>query len=131
MIDLKALATARTRLAEARADLRTAQDTWHSARLTAELALGERVEWDTKRLGSNAEDRKRAFDAAVEADSVCQSVQTALRSFEREVGRLEAELDVLLDARRDVEWTIRQRYAQAFENVGHSALMTEVENAGG
>lgn len=109
------LADVRRKLTEARSELRLAQDDWHAARLRAELALGDKVEWDTKRLGTNAEDRKRAFDAAVEGDEDCMNARAALRSFESHVGYLEAELDCLLDTRREREWAVRLRFADLME----------------
>jgi hypothetical protein len=103
------LADLRLALADARAELRIRQDYWHSCRLRTELALGEKVEWDTKRLGSNKEDRERAFGAAVEADVDCINAQSQLRATESRVGRLAAELDSALDERRDREWAVRER----------------------
>lgn len=110
------LSDVRRNLAVKRADLQTARDYQHSCRLRAELELGTKVDWDTKRLGTNAEDRKRAFDAAVEADADAQAALENVRVLEREVAVLETELDVLLDLRRADEWSTRSRLIEVLEN---------------
>lgn len=101
------LANVRRQLVEARNYLRDAQDDYRAAKLRAEFKVGEQVEWDLKKLGLNAEDRKRTMDAGVESDEDCQRSRTVVRSLEASVTKFEAELEILLDERREREWQTR------------------------
>lgn len=113
-------AAVRRQLAGARSELKTKQDYLHDVRLRAELRLLEQIVdangvADTKRLGTNAEDRKRAFDAAVEQDDDCRMALDNVRALEHTVFSLEAELDVLLDLRRTQEMLLRLRTLDMLE----------------
>lgn len=122
------LSDTRIALVEARRELRAAEDYFHSCRLRAELELGGKVDWDTKRLGSNAEDRKRSFDAAVEGDNDCQHAQARLRDAQHAVDELTAMIDVFLDARRERDMDLRERNIMVLENweAGRDATETDV-----
>ena len=109
------LATIRRELAQARSDLRTADDYLHSARLRAELALIDRVGGDPKHIGSNDTDRKRAYDIACEGNDDYRWGLENLRKLQADVARLEAELDIQLDARRAREWELRERNIAVLE----------------
>lgn len=105
----EALSSVRFKLAEARHALRVATDYYHSARLRAEFGLIDKAGGDPKALGSSEDMRRRAFDAAVDADPDCQRAQDSLRTAKAAVERLEAELEILLDARRERDLDLRER----------------------
>ena len=103
------LSDVRRALVDARAHLRSAQDNLHHYRLKAELRLVEQVNGDTKALGSNEADRKRAFDAACDQDSDVQTFLSDVRTFQQEVERLEAEIECALDRRAERDLAVRER----------------------
>lgn len=117
------LSEARLKLVDARHELRIAEDYYHSLRLRAELALGEEVQWDTKRLGTNAEDRKRAFEAKVDGDEACQTAQDRVRAAQYDVDTLQATIDVLLDARRERDLELRSRTITLMEGGDEPSMM--------
>lgn len=110
------LSEARLKLVDARHELRIAEDYYRTVRLRAELALLDEVGADTKRLGSNAEDRKRAFDAKVDGDEDCLRVQDRVRAAQYAVEELQATIDILLDARRAFDLELRERNISVLEN---------------
>ena len=104
------LAGVRRELADARATLRLAQDNFNLARLLAEFAHLASKNNDSKAVGSNDEDRKRAYGLACEQDATFVNARNELRAAEAAVALLEASLDILKDARREREHSVFERY---------------------
>jgi hypothetical protein len=103
------LETVRRELAQAEADLKVANDYLASVRLRAEMSLVEAVDGDTKQLGSNEADRKRAFDARIEMDEDCRHALSNVRALEATIFKLKAERDIHLDRRAERQLAIQER----------------------
>lgn len=113
----KRLGAIRTELVAARVALAREQHRQHGHRLIAEMNLLGQAAYDSKKLGTNAEDRKRAFDAAVAADSHCTQARESVHDAEAMVLKLEAALDSLIDRRREHEWALRKRGIEVMEQM--------------
>lgn len=103
----------RLQLAQARANLRSAKDTHELAKAEAEQRA-----IDAGCNGKNAEERARSLLLAISKDDAYLTTLAQLRHLEREVDRLDAQLEGARDARRYDEWTIRARLADALLRAG-------------
>lgn len=110
------LSEIRLRLVTARADLRTAEDYYHAARLRAEIGLLEKMGGDSKAIGTSEADRKRVYEITVEADSDCQLGQQGVRDCQLKVEQLQASLDIMLDIRRERDLSLRERNIALMES---------------
>lgn len=104
-------ATLRQQLVEAKFNLRNAKDNYETTRAVCELAVTT--------TGKNAEDRKRELTVAVANDETYKSALDWLREWELKVDRIQAQLDTAEDERREREWAIRARLADALGGSGH------------
>jgi len=71
-----------------------------------------------KALGGNAESRERALLLALGADEAYQAQLKAVRALEDAAANLEAELEGEKDLRREREWGVRLRLAEALDRRG-------------
>lgn len=101
----------RQRLANARDELRRAKDDYETVKAIAEMGV--------PLMGKNAEDRKRELQAALAVSRQHQQALSALRHAEHQVDAVQAAVDAAEDERRDREWAIRQRLADALSGAGH------------
>lgn len=104
----------RTTLVEARLTLRRITDLHKRAQAEREVAIITGMYGgEIKNMGANKEDRDRQMILDLSADEEYQAVSGELYLAAEKVMRLEAELDALLDVRRDREWAIRDHIADA------------------
>lgn len=111
------LAELRAQLVEKRAELRELTDDLAVIRARIESEAVEQAGGE-KKLGENAEARQRAFILALDADGDYGQFHVGLRLCEREIERLEAEIESARDERREWEWSIRLRLAAALDGKG-------------
>ena len=127
---LRPISSVRRDLVAARIALRNASDELASARAAAEQraidaavaaaragANGKEVDPE-KALGGNERARERALTLALADDRDYQAVRLRVRALEEAVDLLEAELEDARDVRREREWEIRARLADALDNRG-------------
>jgi hypothetical protein len=104
------LAHFRIALAEAKAQLRTAKDSYEVARCVAELAAIERLNGSA---GKNEAERARNLTVELLHDDTHSHVLAHLRECEADVDRLNACIAVEEDAIRAAELAARERLAEA------------------
>lgn len=92
-------------LAEAKIELRQAKDHFETVRAIVEMSVTT--------TGKNAEDRKRELTVAVAKDDAYQAALGNLRGCEADLDRAQANIDAAEAERRDREWAIRARLAEA------------------
>lgn len=105
------LSDLRTQLADARAMLRTIKDGYETTKAICEM--------QTPTSGKNADDRKRELTVALANDPRHQSALRQLRAAEARIDHVQAQIEAEEDARRDREWSIRARLADALGGTGH------------
>jgi hypothetical protein len=109
-----ALAAVRLALADARLALRRTTETHRRVQAEREVAIiAELYGGAPKNMGSNEADRDRQMILDLSRDAEYQAASEALYRATEEVMRVEAELDELLDVRREREWSIREHIADA------------------
>lgn len=115
-MDLEVLANARKEVVTARADLRFRADTCEMERSLAERRIIEMAGGDPKALGSNEADRRRnlVIETGVDVD-YCNAVES-LRQAETRLDEAQANLEILLDARREFEWAVRVKMGDTVES---------------
>lgn len=114
---MSTLPETRKRLVETRITLRQANDHFAQSRAEAEQRAIDAAGGE-KSLGANEEARKRALTLVLAKDDDYQLAVTMIRQMEATVDRLEAEMEDLRDARREEEWRIRLRLADALDRRG-------------
>lgn len=97
-------------LANAKDLLRQAKDYYETARAVVEMSV--------LTLGKNAEDRKRELTVATAQDVTYQQALAELRRAEYAVDTAQALIDQTEAERREHEWAIRARLAEALS--GHA-----------
>ena len=125
------ISSVRRDLVAARIALRNASDELASARAAAEQraidaavataragANGKKEVDPEKALGANERARERALTLALADDRDYQAVRLRVRGLEEAVDLLEAELEDARDVRREREWEIRARLAEALDGRG-------------
>ena len=108
----------RQQLADARDELRRAKDHYETIRAIVEMGV--------MTTGKNAEDRKRELTVALSRDATHEGALELLRTAERHVDRVQAAIDVAEDERREREWAIRARLADALGDAGHEDQAFEI-----
>lgn len=96
-------------LAEAKIELRQAKDHFETVRAIVEMSVVT--------LGKNAEDRKRELTVAVAHNDAYQAALSNLRGCEADLDRAQANIDAAEAERRDREWAIRAKLAEALERL--------------
>ena len=107
----------RVRLASTQVASRNAREDLRVAQARAEARAIEAAGGE-KTLGGNAESRGRALLLAVAQDSDYQDALAMVRSLEATSAILEAELEGERDRRREREWSVRLRLADALDRRG-------------
>lgn len=92
-------------LAAAKAQLREAKDTLETTRAIAEMGI--------VLTGKSADDRKRELQAGLARDVAYRQAVHVYRRAEAAVEQIQADLAAAEDARRDREWAIRAKLADA------------------
>lgn len=103
------------KLAGSRARLRDAKDEYERVRAFAEQRA---IVGLNGTIGKNEEERKRNLTIALADDKEYQAALKTLREWETVVDRLEADLEDARDRRRDHEWKIRSKLADALWRCG-------------
>ena len=103
----------RLAVADARSALRTAKDNHELAKAEAEQRA-----IDSGVNGKNETERTRNLTLALAQDRLYQEAHLQLRQWEAEVERREALLEAACDDRRNTEWQIRARLADALFRAG-------------
>jgi hypothetical protein len=99
-------------LASAKDELRRAKDHEQTIR-----AIAEYVEL----AGKNADDRKRELAFVLSQDALYRKAQADLRDAEAAVDQAQAAVDQAENDRRDREWAIRARLAEALKGQHENA----------
>lgn len=100
-------ATVVRELATVKAELRLADDDLKSDRLRVELDL--LAKFDSKTIGPNESDRKRAYDASCLADSDYKATLAVVRRLQARRDELEAERDILAYQYNERDLLVRER----------------------
>jgi hypothetical protein len=101
-------------LVEARLALRRTTENHKRVQAEREVAIiAGQYGGEPRNMGANQADRDRQMILDLSADGEYQAAAEALFDASADVLRLEAELDALLDVRRDREWYIRDHIADA------------------
>ena len=108
--------TLRTELADARAELRDAQDADDAITAQAEQRIIDAA-GGAKHLGANAEDRARALTLALQDDEDHLHARSRLREAQARVDFAQALLDDAIDARRTEDRASRDRASAALERL--------------
>ena len=111
------LAAIRYELVEYRIALRNLDDTYILTRALAEQRIIDAAGGD-KGLGANEGARARALVIGLASDGDYQASAGARRSLTDAIEHLEREVEDARDLRRDVEWAIRARLADALDRRG-------------
>ena len=106
----------RTELADARTELREAQDAYEDAKAQAEQRIIDAA-GGAKHLGANAEDRARALTLALQDDEDHLHALVRLREAQARVDVAQALLDDAIDARRSEDRASRDRASAALERL--------------
>jgi hypothetical protein len=104
-------------LADARAEKRTALDTYSFVKAEAEQRAIDAAGGE-KALGANADSRERALTLALARDRTHQEALGQLRYWERTVERLEASVQAYEDDRRSQERQVRAELVDALRTNG-------------
>lgn len=108
------IALARRRLSETR--IRLGEQTAYLAIAKAQAEQAAiAAAGDEKALGSNEAARQRALTIALANDAEYQAVVKAVRDLETDADRQQCDLETYQDRRREWEWTIRLRLAEALD----------------
>lgn len=113
-MDARDLAALRRGLADARHELRQAQDRLQTVRAQAEQRAVDAAGGD-KALGANEQARARALVIALDGDPDYGQALAGLRDAESLIDHLEAEIEIARDERREREWRVRGRLVDALE----------------
>lgn len=108
----------RERLASENSALRDAREAFAVVKARAETAAIERAGGE-KALGSNAEARERALTIALADDAEYQTVAVRVRECQRRIDAMQAEIDGHIDRRREWEYGIREKLANALLAKGY------------
>ncbi len=109
----------RSELADARIELRDAQDAYEDAKAQAEQRIIDGA-GGAKGLGANAEDRARALTLALNADDEYLNTLSQLREAQARVDRAQALLDDAIDASSAEDRLSRDRASAAIERLAES-----------
>ena len=96
-------------LAAAKNGLRASKDHYETTRAICEMRV--------QTTGKNAEDRKRELTIALASDEDYIAALDDLRDAEAELDQAQAAIDAAEADRRDREWSIRARLAEALGRV--------------
>lgn len=97
-------------LAQAKIELRQAKDHFETVKAIVEMGVVT--------TGKNAEDRKRELTVALAQDEAYQAALGNLRGCEGDLDRVQAIIEQDEAERRDHEWSIRARLAEALGRLG-------------
>lgn len=122
----KTLADLRRSLVNTRVELANKGDELPRARARAERRAIDAAGGDEKAMGSNEAARSRALTIALADDDEYRTALANVRSLEAGVLRLEAEIEIARDERRERERLTRERLISAMDASGH--YVDEVTN---
>lgn len=100
----------RTDLAHTKINLRRARDLYEQTKAQREQAV---IAGLNGTLGKNAEERERNLTIALSSDTDYQQALHTLRTAEADADLMAARVETAEDARREHEWKIRARLADA------------------
>jgi hypothetical protein len=101
--------------ASARYALQAAEDYFAAVEAQAETRATDNA-LATGTLGKNAEDRARALVVALDRDADFKAARKTLRDRQGDLWRLDAEIEVLHELRRDRDSGLRQRLIELAES---------------
>jgi hypothetical protein len=111
-MDTEALADVRRRVAFLEASLLTAREDERITKLGAEQRVLDGYDGDEKRLGPNEKARERVLALHLEQDPIYVAVRDRVRDTQGKLLISRAELDVLLDGRRQAQMELTRDLIQ-------------------